>query len=217
MRTTAFQASSKKENREEDDEEMALLTQKFKRFLWGERDVKRMDHDRKTSSNDEERKCFNCDRIGHIAINCRVKQSKGKKALAVTWDDDESDISDSKVSEFGFLASIENQSDIDDHDIYTTFENLFEESQKICLKNVDLKKRVIILEHENESLKNKITTLEEDLRKANSKVLEVNCNKKRKFSYNFFISSHNITCYYCSTKEHVWAHCPLRKNNKDPK
>lgn len=87
-----------------------------------------MDHDRKTSSNDEERKCFNCDRIGHIAINCRVKQTKGKKALAVTWDDDESDISDSKVSEFGFLASIENQSDIDDHDIYTTFKNLFEES-----------------------------------------------------------------------------------------
>lgn len=73
---------------------------------------------------------------------------------------------------------------------------------------------MIILEHENESLKNKITTLEEDLRKANSKVIKVNCNKKRKFSYNFFNSSHNITCYYCSTKEHVWAHCPLRKNNK---
>lgn len=82
MRTTAFQASSKKENREEDDEEMALLTQKFKRFLWGERDVKRMDHDRKTSSNDEERKCFNCDRIGHIAINCQSETKQREEGLS---------------------------------------------------------------------------------------------------------------------------------------
>ncbi|KAG5531889.1 hypothetical protein RHGRI_026485 [Rhododendron griersonianum] len=112
---------------------MALLTRRFKKFI-KRKEVRRTDQgdrERKPNNKEEERRCFNCDKVGYIAANCRVKQNKGKKAFAATWDDedDELDISDSEVSEFGFIASIDNEQndyldeDVTDGDIYTAFEN----------------------------------------------------------------------------------------------
>lgn len=109
------------------------------------------DRERKNNNKEEERRCYNCNKVGPIAANCRVKQNKGKKAFAATWDDedDELDISDSEVSEFGFIASIDNEQDdyleedLIDDDIYTAFGSLYNESKNISLKNCSLKKKIV--------------------------------------------------------------------------
>lgn len=184
----ALQATSKDEESEE-DEEMALLTRRFKKFI-KRKEVKRTDQgdrERKNNNREEERRCYNCDKVGHIAANCRVKQNKGKKAFAATWDDedDELDISDSEVSEFGFIASIDNEqddfvdADLIDDDIYTAFESLYNESKNISLKNSSLKKKIISLEEENSILINKISSLENDLKQKNIDLEKFNFSSKK--------------------------------------
>ena len=87
QKTVALQVADKKEKEqplEEDDEEFALITRKFKMFLKNHCNAKKEE-----SREEELLRCFNCNKVGHLASNCQVKPSQNKKALAVTWDDNE--------------------------------------------------------------------------------------------------------------------------------
>jgi hypothetical protein len=163
----ALQASTKEEEGDDDDEEMALLTNRFQRLVRRSREGRRGDS--KFTNKGEERKCFNYNKIGHIAANCRIKQ-KGKKALA-TWDDNESDFSDSEVSDFGFIASIDDledfdnaDDDLDNIDIQDAYDELYNESKKFAQKNIALKKKIVVLETEVTTLKRGIMSLETSLK-----------------------------------------------------
>ncbi|KAI9192712.1 hypothetical protein LWI28_026892 [Acer negundo] len=94
----------------EDDEEIALLVRKFRKFLRKgvkpsgkysrEKEVKKSftpPHERSGHANSNRKvQCFKCKKLGHYALDCPIgdtkKENKGK-AMAATWseDDDSSD------------------------------------------------------------------------------------------------------------------------------
>ena len=106
---------------------------------------------KKTSSHGdnercEEKKnlvCFKCKKLGHIKYNCPLYKSEAKrkkKAMMATWSEN-----DKEVANMCFMAIDELDevnSNLSDEDIHDTFEELYEDFEKLSLKNISLKKKV---------------------------------------------------------------------------
>jgi hypothetical protein len=93
----AFKASSSDTEESNDDEEIAMITRKFKRFL-------KKGKFSSNSNNTNKFICYGCNQPGHLKKDCPLQKSKTKtsnnfnknkfeymkkkkKALAATWDD----------------------------------------------------------------------------------------------------------------------------------
>ena len=105
--------------------------------------------------------CFKCKKLRHIKYDCPLYKSeakkKRKKTMMATWSESENESSkeenEKKVANMCFMAINEldkvnsNFSDVDMHDV---FEELYEDFEKLSLKNNSLKKKIQELEEVKE-------------------------------------------------------------------
>jgi FtsZ-binding cell division protein ZapB len=133
----AFNASSDNEESDEDDEDIAMITRKFKRFL------KRGKLNSNKFKNTDLPLCYGCNKPGHIKKDCPLLKSKTKlknsnfnnfnkiqkkkkKAMSVTWDDsDES-------------SSNEEEEQEDEHQAHMCFMGVDSENQVSSNENEEL-------------------------------------------------------------------------------
>ena len=171
--TTKEEEEVEEEKQSEKDEVLALITRKFNKFIKGERFKERMftfrrDFSKKefSSHDDKERweekmdlLCFKCKKSGHIKYDCSLYKSetkrRKKKTMMTTWSESEYESSEEEnekeVANMCFMAIDEldeANSNISDEDIHDAFQELFENLEKLGLKNSSLKKKVQQLEKE---------------------------------------------------------------------
>ncbi|CAL9106623.1 unnamed protein product [Musa textilis] len=90
------------------DDELALLIQKFKKFI---RNKFKNDTKNKFEPKKEQVICYECKKLGHFKSECpqaKKKQPKKKKALKATWDDSSSsedeEASNKEVANFALMV-----------------------------------------------------------------------------------------------------------------
>ena len=142
-----------------DDEDIALLTRKFKRFIRSKGAFKKGENKEvakkkeiKKEYNKEARKdkikCLGCNGYGHMQNECsNKKDDKGKKVLQVSMSDNESLSDDEDLSEYCFMT-------IDDleGDLQCAFNDLYNDSMLITRKNKELKRLVDTLNNEKDRI-----------------------------------------------------------------
>ena len=146
--------------KEEENEDLALIIRKFNKFMRGERFrgrrfTSRKDSFKKESSShgDKERweekrdlVCFKCKKLGHIKYDCPLYKSKAKmrkrKAMMATWSESENESSkeenEKEVTNMCLMAIDELDevnSNFSDEDMHDVFEELYEDFEKLSLKN----------------------------------------------------------------------------------
>ena len=165
------------ESPEDSDEEIALITQRFKKFLAKKKSSNRFTpksqfpkKEFKSSSNDDT--CFECGKKGHFKKDCfkykaKLKSSnnkdfkeKKKSKAFLTWSDDESEIeidSDDEVAQVCLAGIEENSSDDDEVQSINAIPfssrnrlTLQVENQKLREKNAFLKQALDSLLSETE-------------------------------------------------------------------
>ena len=165
------------ESPEDSDEEVALITQRFKKFLAKKKSSNRFTpksqfpkKEFKSSSNDDT--CFECGKKGHFKKDCfkykaKVKSSnnkdykeKKKSKAFLTWSDDESEIeidSDDEVAQVCLAGIEENSNDDDEVQFINAIPSLSRnrltlqvENQKLQEKNAFLKQALDSLLSETE-------------------------------------------------------------------
>ena len=140
----------------------------------GRRFISRRDLSKKESSShgDKERwekkkdlVCLKCKKLGHIKYDCPLYKSEAKmrmkKAMMATWSESEEEFSEEEkekeVPNMYFMPIDEldevnfNFSNEDMHDV---FEELYEDFEKLSLKNIYLKKKIQQLEEVKENFSN---------------------------------------------------------------
>ncbi|GAV62782.1 LOW QUALITY PROTEIN: zf-CCHC domain-containing protein/UBN2 domain-containing protein, partial [Cephalotus follicularis] len=123
------------------------------------------------SSKREEPTCYECKKPGHFKKECpnlKKKQFKKnneyfkkKKAMVATWSDNDpsssEEESDEEVAHIAYMAiedEEENEVKYSFDELQNAYENLYVEYESVYLKNKCLKKNVISMSKEMESLKN---------------------------------------------------------------
>ncbi|GAV57519.1 hypothetical protein CFOL_v3_01056 [Cephalotus follicularis] len=161
----------------DDDEDLALFTRKFKKFLankkkFGGKPNKRINQKGK-SIKQEEVICFECNKLWHYKSDCpRLKKKefmKKKKAMVATWDDSDESSSDEdtreQVAQLALMAFEEEEEEENDE---VAYDELVIMCEKYSSMIASLKKKVKILTNENNELKSIDLT-----RKDNSKEVEI--------------------------------------------
>ena len=172
-KSIAFKATSKKEEEKESgkEEDLALITRQFNKFMRGEnfrgrRFTFRRDSSKKESSShgDKERReekrdlvCFKCKKLRHIKYDYPLYKSEGKrrnkKAMMTIWSEVKMNPPPKKKKKenmcFMEIDELDEvNSNISYKDIHDAFEELYENFEKLGLKNAFLKKKV--QQHEKE-------------------------------------------------------------------
>jgi hypothetical protein len=161
------------------DDDFALLTKKFKRFMRKKRDAgKRMS--RKEISKTEERTkdpsiCYECKKPGHFRNECpivkRMKKFK-KKAMAATWGESDTSSSDeeshkTETANICYMAMEEDEVTNDQPDYtYDELQNAFEELHQAykaaAQSNAQNKRKLLQVTNEVEKLKTENKTILEE-------------------------------------------------------
>lgn len=178
--------SDEDEENDNTDEEIAMITRKFRKFLKKDKASPRKPFKKisnKDTGKNDSLTCYKCRRPGHIKADCPLLKKdryKGKKAMKATWDD-ESSSSDSDASHEGcanlcLMAKddlevtnfevIENPSY---EELQNVLEEVYEELEKLGIKYTALKKK-------NSSLINEIDVLKKE--SINSKDENLELKKK---------------------------------------
>ena len=141
------------DNSDGDEEEMTMLSRKFKKFL-------KQDKFKKNKDINDNPICFKCNKPGHIKKDCPLMKSKGnfknfnkfnkkKKAFQANWDDSDSSSSDEEEAIETTNSCFKAQEDeVQDYaELLDAFHELYDD-----LKNEKIKNK--ILSKENERLNN---------------------------------------------------------------
>ncbi|GKV49876.1 hypothetical protein SLEP1_g56599 [Rubroshorea leprosula] len=187
-KTIALKATQHNESEEEgdSDEDIAILTKKFKKFL-KKKNFKKQGGLKRNNKNDRYKGdsnkkdgiiCYHCKKPGHVKFKCpfgnekslKVKEKKSKKALVTTWSDDSSDkeSSDFKVANLCLMAREEDTQEVSSksipndefnslEELPVAFDEFYEESRKMSAKNASLKNTIASLLNEKEGLQNALT------------------------------------------------------------
>ena len=105
--------------------------------------------------------CFKCKKLGHIKYDCPLYKSKAKrrmkKAMMATWSESEESSekeNEKEVANMYFMVINELDdvnSNFSDEDMHDVFEELYEDFEKLSLKNNSLKKKIQELEEVKEN------------------------------------------------------------------
>ena len=98
---------------EKSDNELALLTRKFRKFLKQRGPPKgkpffkmnQLREKEKEEKKEDPEICYKCKKLGHFRSECSFarKESKKKKAYVATWDDRDSSFEEGKIEEVANL------------------------------------------------------------------------------------------------------------------
>ncbi|GAV58412.1 UBN2 domain-containing protein [Cephalotus follicularis] len=203
----ALKSSANEEIEEASDQEMALITRRFKKFLaskkkFGGKVFKKNNTQKGEPSKIEEIICYECNKPGHYKSDWprlkKKEQVKKKKALIATWEDSDDSSSDEEANEEVpqlALMVIEEEEDCDE----VTYDELVLLVEKYTCIISELKKKVKCLNTENKELKsasislidkedkNKIEILEEE-----NKNLKIEIDALKKTFSKFSNSSEKL-------------------------
>ncbi|WKA09029.1 hypothetical protein VitviT2T_026708 [Vitis vinifera] len=179
--TTKEEEDVEEEKPSDEDDDLALITRKLNKFMRGERFrgrkfTSKKDPSKKESSShgdkekwEEKREltCFKCKKPGHIKYDCLLYKSEAKrrmkKAMMATWSESEEsseEENEKEVANMCFMAIDdldEVNSNFSDEDMHDVFEELYEDFEKLSLKNNSLKNKIQDLEKELEEVKEKFS------------------------------------------------------------
>ncbi|GAV68791.1 zf-CCHC domain-containing protein/UBN2 domain-containing protein [Cephalotus follicularis] len=203
----ALKSTSNEETDNESDQELALITIKFKKFLESKKKIGRKPFrkgniQKGESSKIEEIICFECNKPGHYKSDCprlkKKEQFKKKKAMLATWDDsDESSSDEESPEEVAQLALMAIEEEEEENDEVTYDELILIVEKYSCIIS-DLKKKIKILNVENNDLKkannmlnNKDETKIKILEKENG-CLKIEVDALKKTFSNFYNSSEKL-------------------------
>ncbi|GAV86660.1 zf-CCHC domain-containing protein/DUF4219 domain-containing protein/UBN2 domain-containing protein [Cephalotus follicularis] len=150
------------EDFEDDDEELALNTRKFKKFLASKKKFcgkpNKKVYQKGETSKKEEIICFECNKPGHYKSDCPQLKNKDllkkkKKSMIATWDDSDESSSDEdsneEVAQIALMALEEEEEESDE----VTYDELVLIVEKYSSMIASLKKKVKSLVNENDELK----------------------------------------------------------------
>ncbi|GAV90500.1 zf-CCHC domain-containing protein/UBN2 domain-containing protein [Cephalotus follicularis] len=204
----ALKSTTNEETDNESDQELVLITRKFKKFLESKKKVGRKpfragNTQKGESSKIEDLICYECNKPGHYKSDCprlKKEQFKKKKAMLSTWDDSDESSSDEEspkeVAQLALLAIEEEEEENDE----VTYDELILVIEKYSCIISDLKKKIKILNVENNDLKtannmlilnNKDEKKIEILQKENE-CLKIEVDALKKSFSNFYNGSEKL-------------------------
>ncbi|GAV60612.1 zf-CCHC domain-containing protein [Cephalotus follicularis] len=146
-------------------------------------------------SNVDPPTCFECNKPGHIKVDCpqlkkkKLFKKKALKACQLSNDDSSDEEVTEQVVNLSFMASSDNEdSDNEVDDSYTfgelqfTFDELLIEFKKKCSQYSSLKKNVASIENEKDLLVIENEQLKIDIKKEVETLKEKNMNLEKSFS-----------------------------------
>ena len=147
-----LRASKPKSDEENDfeDEEMAMMARKFKKFFKKSGEWKKF---RKLKNQKEKKEviiCYECKKSGHIRLECPLLKKLKKKAMVATWDNSDEESSNEEdsqeMSNLALMAigdgELNKVNDLPIYDeLYDAFKELYNDMMKIGKKNACLKKK----------------------------------------------------------------------------
>ncbi|KAH9704832.1 Integrase catalytic domain-containing protein [Citrus sinensis] len=100
-KSIALKASKYESDRESepDDEELAMLARRFKKFFKKTRERRNFINFKNQREKKEVITCYECKKPDHIRSECPLINKLKKKAMVATWDDSEEDSSDEEGSQ----------------------------------------------------------------------------------------------------------------------
>ena len=159
---------------ESSDEEMALFTRKFKKFMKKKKEFGKRAFKKDSFKNDNKKDpiiCFECKKPGHIKAECpQIKETNKKmkkRAMLAAWgnssDEDSSD-EEGEQANLCLMAredvKVNNFDDLDEPLTYEELESMFDE---MCAKYKELGSKNNILKKENASLISENLSLKEEI------------------------------------------------------
>ena len=82
------------EERELDDEDMAMMARRFRKFFKKTSEWKRFRNHKNQKEKNESITCYECKKPGHIQLKCPLLNKLKSKAMVATWDDSNEETSD---------------------------------------------------------------------------------------------------------------------------
>ncbi|KAH9751297.1 hypothetical protein KPL71_014237 [Citrus sinensis] len=177
--------ASKHESDEEselDEEEMDMLARRFRKLFKKSGERRKFRDLKNRKEKNEVIKCYECKKPGHIRTECPLLNKLKKKAMVATWDDSDEETSDDEehqeMTNLALMAigdelddELDEVNDLPTYDkLHDAFKELYDEWMKIDKKNACLKRKMVELKNENESLCAKITCLELDNKTLHDRV-----------------------------------------------